>query len=160
MSDTATGLRVTVAERGVDAALVAGPGRQPVLVLREHMSYGAAVRAVGAVLPQMSPEEVRALVRSHLPHAVDLDDEVERSLRTRPGRPGVQAPVVMRRRDVAALVAVCVTLLASLVGANTIHMHAEVEELRLELTQQAAAEGQPAARSPRLVEGHMIRPRE
>lgn len=49
-------------------------GQKPMLVLRPFASFGAAVRAVSAVCPRTSEDDVRRLVRKHLPHALDLDD--------------------------------------------------------------------------------------
>lgn len=69
------GYDVVVEDRGVDAVVLEPPhpGMKPTLVLRPHVSFGAAVSAVCAVVPSASVAEARALVRHHLPGVVDLD---------------------------------------------------------------------------------------
>jgi hypothetical protein len=67
-----TDTEVLVQDVGVDAAVVETAERT-VLILRPAMSFGAAVRAVTAVLPYVTVDEAAALVRASLPVVIDLD---------------------------------------------------------------------------------------
>lgn len=66
-------LEVLVADVGVDAALVE-LGSEKLLMIRPHMSFGAAVEAVVGVCPGMGADDAARIVRRALPGAVNLDD--------------------------------------------------------------------------------------
>lgn len=84
-ADTA-GPKVVVADVGVDAALFQEDER-PVVVLRPGQTFTSAVRAMQRVLPNMHPDQIRRLIRKHLPAASDFDDygTVSPARATRPG---------------------------------------------------------------------------
>ena len=102
--------QVLVADVGVDAALVQDDGRA-VLVLRPAQTFGSAVRAVQRVVPNMHQDQVRRLVREHLPLAPDLDE-------SSPNAPHVQAALTQRPGlPAGAWVALAVLVALLLAGA-------------------------------------------
>lgn len=64
---------VVVHDVGVDAVVVE-TGGVPVLVLRPHMSFGAAVQAVLGVAPHLSADVATRMVRRAMPDAPNLDE--------------------------------------------------------------------------------------
>ena len=66
--------QVVIADHGVDACLIERKAQPSVLVLRPDQTFGSAVNAVAALFPHAAMDEVRRLVRQHLPDVMDLDD--------------------------------------------------------------------------------------
>ena len=61
---------VVVHDVGVDAIVMDG-----VLILRPGQTFESAVAAVGGVRPDLHPDDIRALVREHLPDAPGLESD-------------------------------------------------------------------------------------
>jgi hypothetical protein len=131
---------VNVVDRGVDALVVERPGLPDLLVLRPGISMGAAIAAVCAVMPHADRDEVRALVRAHLPEAIDMDSLLA-------GIPeGTSAPDARPHTVgmLAATLATGVVLSASLIVTNfagIAHERAErAEEARAHAEEVRAAQ--------------------
>ena len=66
-------VQVIVADCGIDAAWVRN-GEGDVLVVNPGQTFGNAVSAVARAAPHLHPDQVRTLVRHHLPNRdLDLD---------------------------------------------------------------------------------------
>lgn len=61
------------AEAPTDAALIQSLGGNRMLVLRPMQTFSNAVAQITQLLPSMHPDQVRGIVRLHLPEAADFD---------------------------------------------------------------------------------------
>lgn len=67
---------VIVGSQDVNAMVVERPGLPPLLALNERASYDSTVRAVRAIAPFADEDEVRELVRAHMPHAPRIENSL------------------------------------------------------------------------------------
>lgn len=137
---TALDYLIRVEDHGVDAAVVRRPGQRPVLVLRPGVSFGAAVRALVAVAPEMSMDEAHRIVRSHLPGSLDLDEMLENELAlsalSAPSTAASQRPPMRGLFAILSLIAIGV--MASIVLAHYAVLSAELGDIREDIAQMNA----------------------
>ncbi len=99
-------VRVIVADVGADVALVPSDAG-PILVLRPEQSFESACTQVLRVLPDLHPDAARALVREHLPDAIDLPSALDLPSATTPpvstSRGGRRTAVMVTSLSLAGL---------------------------------------------------------
>lgn len=115
--------RVLISDQGVDACLVQQPGGGAVLVVRPHQTVGSAVRAIQAVVPHAQLDDVRALVRAHLPADMPDLDDVFRPTAANRFEPVL--PVALRLRVVWAVASLATMLMVA--GFYALHANGKVE---------------------------------